>query len=137
LLLSSIAAASSRLSRAITYTFAVAYPDEAATILVEANNDMLTHPAFVRASMRALVEGNYLARPDGTVGEIDRGKVEVMGGFLLMAGILHNANRGAQTTRPNFGDYFSDDLATAYRDSLGAGCRLSGSGRDRRITAIQ
>lgn len=63
--------------------------------------------------MRALVEGNYLARPDRTVGEIDRGKVEAMVGFLFMAGILHDANGGAPTTRPDFGDYFSNDLASA------------------------
>jgi hypothetical protein len=63
--------------------------------------------------MRALVEGNYLARPDGTVGEIDCGNVEAMSGFLFMAGILHDANGSAPTTHPDFDDYFSNDLASA------------------------
>lgn len=91
------------------YAFAAANPDEAAAILVEANRDMLTDPAFVRASMKALAEGNYLARPDGTVGEIDRGKVEATGEFLFTAGILRDANGDALTTRPDFGDYFTNE----------------------------
>jgi ABC-type nitrate/sulfonate/bicarbonate transport system substrate-binding protein len=91
------------------YAFAVANPDEAAAMLVEANKDMLTDPAFIRASMKALVEGNYLARPDGTVGEIDRGKVEAMGGFLFATGILRDANGNALKTRPVFDDYFGPE----------------------------
>ena len=91
------------------YAFAAANPDEAAALLVEANKGMLTDPAFIRASMKALVEGNYLARPDGTVGEIDPGKVEAMGGFLFAAGILRDADGDALTTGPDFGDYFTND----------------------------
>ncbi|MGN6144026.1 MAG: ABC transporter substrate-binding protein [Mesorhizobium sp.] len=91
------------------YAFAAANPDEAAALLVEANKGMVTNPAFIRASMKALVEGNYLARPDGTVGEIDRSKIEAMGGFLFTAGILRDATGDALTTRPDFGDYFSND----------------------------
>ncbi|QDC02689.1 ABC transporter substrate-binding protein [Mesorhizobium sp. 8] len=91
------------------YAFAAANPDEAAALLVEANKGMVTNPAFIRASMKALVEGNYLARPDGTVGEIDRSKIEAMGGFLFTAGILRDATGDALTTRPDFGDYFSNE----------------------------
>jgi len=91
------------------YAFAAANPDEAAAMLVDANRDMLTDPAFIRASMKALVEGNYLARPDGTVGEIDRGKVEAMGAFLFAAGILRDVNGDALTARPDFGDYFTNE----------------------------
>ncbi|MGN6535692.1 MAG: ABC transporter substrate-binding protein [Mesorhizobium sp.] len=91
------------------YAFAAANPDEAAALLVEANKGMVTNPAFIRASMKALGEGNYLARPDGTVGEIDRSKIEAMGGFLFTAGILRDATGDALTTRPDFGDYFSND----------------------------
>jgi ABC-type nitrate/sulfonate/bicarbonate transport system substrate-binding protein len=96
------------------YAFAVANPDEAAAMLVEANKGMLTDPAFIRASMKALVEGNYLARPDGTVGEIDRGKVEAMGAFLFTAGILRDANGDALTSPPDFGGCFTNEyLANA------------------------
>ena len=91
------------------YAFAVANPDEAAEMLVEANKDMLTDPALIHASMKALVEGNYLSRPDGTVGEIDRSKVEAMGQFLFAAGILHDANGNALTVRPDFEDYFTNE----------------------------
>ena len=90
------------------YAFAVAEPDEAARILVEANKGMLSDPALIRASLKALVEGHYLARPDGTVGLIDPAKIEAIGGFLFAAGILRDADGNALSARPDFSGYFTN-----------------------------
>lgn len=91
------------------YAFAAADPDAAAQMLIEANSGMLTDPALIRASMRALAEGHYLARPDGTVGEIDLAKVEAMGSFLFAAGMLRDADGKPLTERPDFADYVTND----------------------------
>lgn len=92
------------------YAFAVENPAEAASILVEANKDMLTDPALIRASVEALVQGNYLARPDGTVGEIDPAKVSAMGNFLFSAGILRDGNGERLATQPDFTDYYTNQF---------------------------
>lgn len=84
------------------YAFAVENRDEAATILVEANKGMLTDHAFIRASLEALVDGHYLARADGTIGEMDPAKMDAIGGFLFTSGILRDANGTQLAARPDF-----------------------------------
>ena len=90
------------------YAFAVDKPEQAATILVDANKDFLTDPAFIRASLKALVEGHYLARSDGTVGEIDTKKMEAMGEFLFSAGILRDGNGEVLASKPDFTGYYTN-----------------------------
>ncbi|MBS9722205.1 ABC transporter substrate-binding protein [Tianweitania sp. BSSL-BM11] len=90
------------------YAFAAENSKEAAAILVEANKDMLTDPQLIEDSMKALVEGHYLARPDGTVGEIDGAKTEAMGAFLFSAGILRDGNGEALAMQPDFRDYYTN-----------------------------
>lgn len=90
------------------YAFAVENPDAAATILVNGNKDMLTDPAFIRASLKALVNGHYLARPDGTIGEIDPKKIEAMGEFLFLSGILRDENGEALASKPDFTGYYTN-----------------------------
>jgi ABC-type nitrate/sulfonate/bicarbonate transport system substrate-binding protein len=90
------------------YAYAVESPDEAATILVDANKDMLSDPALIRASLKALVDGHYLAGPDGAVGEIDPRKIEAMGAFLFSADILRDANGNALAARPDFAGYYTN-----------------------------
>lgn len=92
------------------YAFAVENQDAAAAILVEANKDMLTDPALIRASLKALVDGHYLARTDGTVGTIDPAKIEAMGAFLFSAGILRDGNGSALATRPDFAGYATNQF---------------------------
>jgi ABC-type nitrate/sulfonate/bicarbonate transport system substrate-binding protein len=91
------------------YAFAVENSDEAATILVDGNKDMLSDPAFIRASLKALVDGHYLARPDGTVGEIDPKKMEAIGEFLFSSAILRDANGEALTSKPDFTGYYTNE----------------------------
>lgn len=90
------------------YAFAVENPDEAAAILVNANAGMLSDPALIRASLEALVDGHYLARADGTVGEIDPKKMNEIGEFLFSAGILRDANGDALAARPDFSRYYTN-----------------------------
>src|SRR5690606_24814398 len=87
------------------YAFAVEHPDEAAAVLVDGNKGMLTAPAVIRASLKALGDGHYLAGADGTVGEIDPGKIVAMGEFLFSAGILRDANGNALAARPDLAAY--------------------------------
>ncbi|HEV7416527.1 ABC transporter substrate-binding protein [Tianweitania sediminis] len=95
------------------YAFAVDNQEEAAAILVNANKDMFTDPALVRASLKALVEGDYLARADGTVGEIDSAKFEAMGAFLFSAGILLDADGRPLAAEPTFSDWFTNEFFAA------------------------
>jgi len=90
------------------YAFAVENRREAAAILVEANKDMLTDPALIQASLKALVDGHYLARPDGTVGEIDPAKIEAMGAFLFSAGILRDGDGEPLAKQPDFAEYYTN-----------------------------
>ncbi|MBS3649047.1 ABC transporter substrate-binding protein [Pseudaminobacter sp. 19-2017] len=92
------------------YAFAVENQDEAARVLVDANKDMLTDPALIRASLKALVDGNYLARNDGNVGTIDPAKVEAIGGFLFSAGILRDSDGAPLEARPDFTNWFSNEF---------------------------
>lgn len=92
------------------YAFAVENQDAAAAILVEANKDMLTDPALIRASLKALVDGHYLQRTDGTVGTIDPAKIEAMGAFLFSAGILRDGNGNALAARPDFAGYATNQF---------------------------
>lgn len=92
------------------YAFAVENQEAAAAILVEANKDMLTDPGLIRASLKALVDGHYLQRADGTVGTIDPAKIEAMGAFLFSAGILRDGNGEALPARPDFTAYYTNQF---------------------------
>lgn len=92
------------------YAYAVENPDEATDILVAANADSLLDRDFVRASLQALVDGHYLQTEDGTIGTIDPGKMEAMGGFLFEAGLLKDGNGAAVVETPDFSAYFTNDF---------------------------
>jgi ABC-type nitrate/sulfonate/bicarbonate transport system substrate-binding protein len=90
------------------YGFAAENPDEAAGILVEATEGMLSNPELVAASMRALVEGGYLVAEDGAVGRIDPAKVEAIGAFLHDAGILRDRDGEVLERKPDFSTWFTN-----------------------------
>lgn len=90
------------------YAYAVDHPDEAADILVAANADGLLDRDFVRASLQALIDGDYLRGADGAVGHIDPAKMEAIGDFLFEAGILKDGNGVVVTEKPDFADYYSN-----------------------------
>jgi ABC-type nitrate/sulfonate/bicarbonate transport system substrate-binding protein len=95
------------------YEYAVANPDEAADILVAANADAALDRAFVRASLQALIDGDYLQAEDGAIGTIDPAKMEAVGTFLFEAGILKDGNGAPVTDKPDFTSYYSN----AYLDA--------------------
>jgi ABC-type nitrate/sulfonate/bicarbonate transport system substrate-binding protein len=90
------------------YEFAGEHPDEAAEILIAANRDILTDPALIHASLKALIDGNYLRSADGIIGHINPEKVEAIGGFLFEAGILRDSDGNTLAERPNFSTYFTN-----------------------------
>ncbi|SFV38781.1 ABC-type nitrate/sulfonate/bicarbonate transport system, substrate-binding protein [Devosia crocina] len=92
------------------YAYAVEYPEEAADILVAANADTLLDREFVRASLQAMIDGHYLRAEDGTIGTIDPGKMEAMGGFLFEAGLLKDGSGATVGEKPDFSTYYTNDL---------------------------
>ena len=90
------------------YAYAVAHPEEAAEILVEENPDALTNPELVRASMQALIEGDYLKGEDGTIGLIDPEKMQRMGTFLFENGILRDADGDVAEDAPDFSRFYTN-----------------------------
>lgn len=90
------------------YAFAARNPEAAADILIAATEGMLDNAPLVRASLRALVEGGYLATEDGVVGLIDPAKIEETAGFLFDHGILRDAAGAPLDTRPDVSGWFTN-----------------------------
>ncbi len=96
------------------YDYAVTNPDEAADILVAANAEAALDRDFVRASLQALIDGNYLRGEDGAIGTIDAAKMDAIGTFLFDMGILKDGDGAPVTEKPDFSAYYSNDyLGTA------------------------
>jgi ABC-type nitrate/sulfonate/bicarbonate transport system substrate-binding protein len=90
------------------YAYAVEHPEEATDILVAANADTLLDRDFVRASLQALIDGNYLMGEDGAIGTIDSDKMEAMGSFLFDAGLLKDGDGAPVGEKPDFSAYYSN-----------------------------
>lgn len=95
------------------YEFAVDHPDEAAEILIAANKDVLTDPRLIRASLQALIDGNYFRSGEGIVGRIDPAKIDAIGTYLFAAGVLQDGDGKKVEERPDFARYFTNDFQTA------------------------
>lgn len=91
------------------YEYAVEDPEEAAEILIAANSDVLTDPALIDASLKVLIDGQYLRTADGVIGTIDQAKIEAIGGYLFTSGILRDADGNVVTERPDFSTYFTNE----------------------------
>ena len=94
------------------YEYTVEHPEEAAAILIAANSAFLTDPDLIHASVRTLIEGDYLRSAGGDAGLIDPAKVEAMGAFLFAAGILKDADGKAPQNKPDFSAYFTNVYMT-------------------------
>ena len=70
---------------------------------------MLSTDALIHASMKVLVDGQYLRGGDGAIGTIDPAKVEAIGGFLFGAGILRDRNGDALAEKPDFSTWFTNE----------------------------
>ena len=91
------------------YQFAVDHPQEAGDLLIASNKDALTDPALIHASLKMLVDGHFLRSQSGTIGTIDKAKIEAMGSYLFTAGILRDADGKALKERPDFEAYFANE----------------------------
>jgi ABC-type nitrate/sulfonate/bicarbonate transport system substrate-binding protein len=92
------------------YDFAVDHPEEATNLLIAANADVLTDRRLIRASLQALIGGHYLRTENGVTGRIEPNKMEAIGTYLFDAKILKDGAGTAVTTKPDFADYFTNDL---------------------------
>lgn len=90
------------------YAFAAAQPQEAAEILIAETAGMLSNPDLVRASMAALVEGNYLQEPGEPAGLIDDDKIANITAFLFAAGIMRDADGQVLKTMPDVTTWYTN-----------------------------
>lgn len=85
------------------YAFALQHLIEAADILPDGTDDMLSNSELVGASMGEMVDGNDLADQDGRIGRIDPARIEAIGTFLFENGILRDSDGEALIGRPDIG----------------------------------
>ena len=90
------------------YEFAVENPDDAADMLIAANSDVLTDRALIRASLQALIDGNYFRSAKGAIGTIDPAKMEATAKYLVAAGILRDKDGVPLSDLPGFSAYFTN-----------------------------
>lgn len=93
------------------YAFAVDQPEKAADIIIAANADVLTDRALIIASLKTLVDGNYLRTADGALGTFDPAKMEAIGAFMFQAGMLKDGNGIPLSTAPDFSTYYTNTYA--------------------------
>lgn len=93
------------------YAFAVDHPEAAADIIIAANADVLTDRALIVASLKALVEGNYLRASDGALGTFDPAKMAAIGAFMVKAGMLKDRDGNALAVAPDFSSYYTNAYA--------------------------
>lgn len=91
------------------YAFAADNPEEAAEILIAETAGMLSNPDLVRASMAALVDGEYLREPGEPIGLIDDTMFANITGFLFDAGIMRDADGNVLTTMPDVSTWYTND----------------------------
>lgn len=90
------------------YAFAADHPVEAADILIRGNQDVLTDDRLIRASLKALIDGNFLRDTDGTIGKMRPEAMAALGVFLFKAEILHDENGELLKEQPDFSAYFTN-----------------------------
>lgn len=95
------------------YAFASEHPEEASGLLIQANPDVLTDAALVKASLKLLAEGNYLQAADGTIGKFDPAKFSAVGNYLVQNGILVDQDSKKITVAPDFSTYFTNSYLPA------------------------
>jgi ABC-type nitrate/sulfonate/bicarbonate transport system substrate-binding protein len=95
------------------FAFAVDHPERAADIIIAANADVLTDRALIVASLKALVDGNYLRTADGALGTFDPTKMTAIGAFMFDAGMLKDGNGTTLTIAPDFSTYYTNSYAAA------------------------
>ena len=92
------------------YAFAATHPDEAAEILIEETAGMLTNPELVRASMEALVTGEYLQEQGEPAGLIDDTMIAGITQFLFEAGIMRGEDGRPLEVMPDVSGWYTNEF---------------------------
>ncbi|MEM7730495.1 MAG: ABC transporter substrate-binding protein [Pseudomonadota bacterium] len=90
------------------YVYAADNPQDAAEILIDQTQGVLTNPALVRASMKALVEGGFLKDLSEPVGLIDDMMFADMSRFLFEAGILLREDGRPHEEMPDVSGWYTN-----------------------------
>lgn len=90
------------------YAYAVGNPVEAAEMLIAAAPELSEQADVVRGSLEVMIEGNYLAREDGTIGAFDDNLMIELGDFLFEAGALVDGEGVPLTEKPDFSGYYTN-----------------------------
>lgn len=91
------------------YEYALANPEEAADILIAAAPELEAEAELVRASLDAIISGDFFATPEGAVGVFDAEKMEALGDFLFEAEALVDGEGVPLAERPQTSAYFTND----------------------------
>lgn len=90
------------------YTYAADNPEEAAELLVEAADGMLSDLDFVKASMRVLADEHYLRSPEGHIGRMDPEKMANTLDYAFDRGMLVDDDGQKLTERPDATRFYSN-----------------------------
>lgn len=90
------------------YEWAAANPDEAASILIDANPDLANNSDLVYQSQE-LLSSDYYVASDGRVGFADFGIGQAYSDWLFKTGSLSDANGNALTSAPNAEDIYTNE----------------------------
>ena len=94
------------------FAHALENPEAAAEMLMAAAPELADQAELVHGSMAVMIEGHYLARPDGTIGRFDDDKMVELGDFLFEAGALVGEDGAVLVEKPDFSAYYTN----AYLD---------------------
>lgn len=89
------------------YEYAVAHPDQAAQILVDANPSVLKNPQLVKESEESLAK-DYIKDDQGRVGYEDPAVWSAYGGFLYKNGLLVDGAGKKLKAEPDWTTYYTN-----------------------------
>ncbi|MBR7887420.1 ABC transporter substrate-binding protein [Marinomonas sp. A79] len=98
------------------YAFAANQPKEAAQILIDQTQGMLSNPELIHASMKAIVAGGFFQDAGEPVGLIDGDMFTNMTRFLFEAGILRDENASLLTKMPNVSTWYTNQYLSIKVD---------------------
>ncbi len=91
------------------YRYAVAHPEEAAQLLLNANPTTLTNKPLVEKSLALLVNDHYFQTPEGVTGRLDPVKAQAIGHYLFSHQILKDENGKTLQQEPDFTQWVTND----------------------------
>ncbi|MET8163787.1 ABC transporter substrate-binding protein [Streptomyces sp. NPDC005329] len=98
------------------YRYAADHPDQAADLLVDANQSVLTNTELVRKSEELLAKEYYRAA-DGTIGAQSEERWQAFADFEYRAGLLSDANGSKLTEAPDASTFFTNAYLPASKDA--------------------